>query len=108
MTVAEAINSKRPSVITFATPAFCQTRYCAPVVESVSRVHDTLADEVNFIHIEIYKETNPLVLADEVDEWGLTSEPWTFVLDNQGVVVARFGGPLSPQELTATLDNLLP
>jgi hypothetical protein len=108
MTVAEAMDSGKPTVITFATPAFCQTRYCAPVVESVAEVYETWADRVNFIHLEIYKEFNPLVMADEVEEWKLTSEPWTYVLDNEGVVVARFGGPVSPRELTIALTDLFP
>jgi len=109
MTVAEAVASERPSVIVFSTPAFCQTAVCAPVLRSAETVYDSLAGEVNFIHLEIYKEFNPeLVLADEVAEWRLSSEPWTFVLDDEGRVAARLGGPVSPRELTAALDPLLP
>lgn len=108
MTVAEAMTSGRPTVVTFATPAYCESRMCAPVVDSVEAVYHTLGDKANFIHIEIYKTFDPLVYADEVKEWGLTSEPWTFVLDKDGMVAARFGGPLSPRELTAALTPLLP
>lgn len=108
MTVAEAMASDRPSVIVFATPAFCQTAVCAPVVESVEAVYDEHGEQANFIHLEIYKEFNPsLVLADEVEQWQLNSEPWTFVLDADGRVAARLGGPVSPRELTAVLLPLL-
>lgn len=108
MTVAEALTSNRPSVIVFATPAFCQTAVCAPVVDSVAAAQAELGDQANFIHLEIYKEFNPsLVLADEVEEWRLSSEPWTFVLDTDGRVAARLGGPISPRELTAALEPLL-
>jgi len=108
MTVAEALASERPSVIVFATPAFCQTAVCAPVVDSVQAVHAELGDEANFIHLEIYKEFNPsLILADEVEEWQLSSEPWTFILDTDGHIAARLGGPISPRELTAALEPLL-
>ena len=108
MTVVEAIDSERPSVIVFATPAFCQTAVCAPVVDSVGAVQAELGDQANFIHLEIYKEFNPsLVLADEVEEWGLSSEPWTFIVDRDGRVAARLGGPISPRELTAVLEPLL-
>lgn len=108
MTVAEAMASGRPSVITFATPAFCQTDICAPVVDSVEAVYEEFGEEANFVHIEVYKLFDPLTIADEVTEWGLTSEPWTFVLDEEGAVVARLGGPVSPQEVTAALEPLLP
>lgn len=109
MTIAEAMASGRPSVVTFATPAFCQTDICAPVVDSVKEVFREYGDGANFIHIEVYKAFNPeLVLADEMAAWGFSSEPWTYVLDAEGQVAARFGGPLSPHELAAALVPLLP
>jgi hypothetical protein len=106
MTVAEALVSGRPTVVTFATPAFCESRLCAPVVDSVKAVREDYADRANFIHIEVYKSFNPFEYADEMREWGLLSEPWTFVLDASGRVVERFGGPVSPRELAAALEPL--
>jgi hypothetical protein len=108
MTVAEAMASGRPTVVTFATPAYCTSRLCAPVVHSVEAVYAKLGDEVNFIHLEIFKDFENLDYADEVVEWKLTSEPWTFVLDGDGEIVAKLGGPVSPRELTEVLTPLLP
>lgn len=105
-TIAEAMASGKPSVITFATPGFCQTRYCTPVVDSVSVAKDQFGDAANFIHVEVYKEFSPLVLADEMAEWGLVTEPWTFVLDGDGRIFARLGGPVSPQELADVLEQV--
>ncbi len=105
-TIAQAMASGKPSVITFATPGFCQTRYCTPVVDSLSIAHAELGDAANFIHVEVYKEFNPLILADEMAEWGLITEPWTFVLDEDGTIVARLGGPVSPQELADVLGQV--
>jgi hypothetical protein len=105
-TIAEAMASGKPSVITFATPGFCQTRYCTPVVDSVSVAKDQFGDAANFIHVEVYKAFSPLVLADEMAEWGLVTEPWTFVLDGDGRIAARLGGPVSPQELADELAEL--
>jgi hypothetical protein len=108
MTVAEAMTLGRPAVVSFSTPAFCTSQVCGPVVTTVKEVYHDLAEHVSFIHIEVYKEFEPLVLADEVTQWQLTSEPWTFVLDRDGRVVARLGGPVSPRELQAALLPLLP
>ena len=108
MTVAEALDSGKPTVVTFATPAFCETAICVPVVSSVEEVYRQMGDKVNYIHLEIYKEFNPLVQADEVAEWNLSSEPWTFVLDSEGKIVAALGGPVSPQELMDELAQVLP
>jgi hypothetical protein len=107
MTVAEALKSGKPTVVVFATPAFCSSRLCAPVVNSEKSVYAQYKNSVNFIHIEVYKTFNPLVYADEMDQWHLTSEPWTFVLDRTGKVAARLGGPVSPRELTAVLQTVV-
>ena len=108
LTVADALTSGKPTVVTFATPAFCTSRLCAPVVDSVKAVYADLKDSVNFIHIEVYKDFGPPpVYADEMDEWRLQSEPWTFVMDRAGKVVARLGGPVSPAELRSVLEPLV-
>ncbi len=107
MTIAEALASGRPSVITFATPAFCQTQLCAPTLEAVEEVYAVKGQEANFIHVEIYQDFQTLEVAQAVRDWGLISEPWTFVVDGQGVVTARLAGPVSPTELTEQLEAVL-
>jgi hypothetical protein len=107
MTVADALDSGRPTVVILATPAFCQTQICAPIVKSVEAVYNQFSDQANFIHLEIYKDFQTLETADEVTEWALSSEPWTFVIDADGVIVARLGGPVSPRELIEVLAPLL-
>lgn len=104
MTVADALATGLPTVVTFATPGYCTSQLCAPVVNSVKAAAQEFAGKVNFIHIEVYKTFDPLVYADEMGEWNLTSEPWTFVIDRQGTITARLGGPVSLVELTQTLE----
>ncbi len=107
LTVAEALASGKPSVVVVATPGFCESRLCAPVVDSVKAVYARFKDQVNFIHIEVYQTFDPLVYGPEMDAWHLTSEPWTFVLDRDGKVVHRLGGPVSPEVLSAALAPLV-
>ncbi|MGB1250733.1 MAG: TlpA family protein disulfide reductase [Candidatus Promineifilaceae bacterium] len=107
-TVADALQSGKPSVITFATPAFCATQVCAPVVDTVESVYAEIGEAANFIHLEIYDDFQELTTAAEVAEWGLTSEPWTFVLNAEGEVAARMGGPVSVAEIMEALEPLLP
>ncbi len=107
MTVAEALQSGKPTIVTFATPAFCATQVCAPVVNTVEAAYAEFGDAANFIHLEIYDDFQALTNTPEVAEWGLTSEPWTFVLNADGEVTARLGGPISLAELTGELEPLL-
>jgi hypothetical protein len=109
MTVKEAITSGRPSVVGFITPGLCQTQWCAPVLESVAAVRNETGDEAaNFIHIEVYQDFQTLSVVPQMGEWGLDTEPWVFVLDENGRVTAKFNGPLAPKELTAALADVLP
>jgi hypothetical protein len=107
MTVADALKSGKPTIVVFATPGFCTSKLCAPVVNSVEQVYQAHPTAANYIHLEVYKSFNPLVGADEMDEWHLTSEPWIFILDKSGQVAVRLGGPVSPRELTEHLTPLI-
>jgi hypothetical protein len=107
MTVAEAAASGKPTVVGFVTPGFCQTKWCAPVLESVDAVRAETGDAANFIHIEVYDDFQKLTLVPEMAEWGLETEPWVFVLDAGGRVAAKFSGPLSPRELREALAPLI-
>ena len=107
LTVAEILETSRPAVIAFNTPAFCQTAFCAPVLGSIEGSYEQYNGRVDYLHLEIFKEFDPLVTADEVTEWKLTSEPWTFVLDKEGVIIARLAGPVSPRELAFYINQTL-
>ncbi|MCW5846895.1 MAG: hypothetical protein KIS95_06685 [Anaerolineae bacterium] len=106
LTVADAIATGRPTVVGFLTPAFCQTKWCAPVLNSLEAARASTGDAVNYIHIEVYDDFQKLTVVDEMAEWGLETEPWVFVLDGNGQVVNKFSGPLSPAELLAALESL--
>ncbi len=107
--VAEALAAKVPFVVTFATPQFCTTRTCGPVVDVVGAVRKTFAKTpVRFIHVEIYEDNDPAKGTNRwVDEWKLPSEPFTFVVGADGKVKERFEGTFSVRELTAAVRREL-
>ena len=108
MTIADAVTSGRPSVIVFATPQFCQTAICGPTLE---RIRDMAPDfpDVDFVHVEVFDlelangDPPELVPVPAVVEWGLPTEPWIFVVDRDGIVVGRFEGLVTADEIAATL-----
>jgi hypothetical protein len=107
-TVKEALKAKKPFAVIFATPKFCQTQTCGPMLDIVKGVADDFPD-VTFIHIEPYElpaDPSNLVGVPAALEWGLPSEPWTFLVDGEGEVAAKFEGALSAQELDAELKKL--
>lgn len=108
LTVADAVASGKPTVVGFITPGLCESKWCAPVLNSVATVRDQVGDAANFIHIEVYEDFQTLRYVPEMAAWGLQTEPYIFVLDGSGRVTASLAGPVSPRELRQALDEVLP
>jgi hypothetical protein len=63
---------------------------------------------IRFIHVEIYKDNDPRQGENRwVREWHLPSEPWTFLVDADGRIEAKFEGSLSVRELTQAVRSHL-
>ena len=107
-TVAAAMAAGRPFVVTFATPLYCQTRTCGPVVQVVQSVARKWQGKgIDFMHIEIYKDNDPAKGTNRwVNEWKLHSEPFTFVVDRKGVIRTRLEGAFSAAELDAAVRKI--
>ena len=109
--VAGSLRANAPFVVTFATPKFCASRTCGPVVDVVEEVQRRLDDdEVRFIHVEVYEGNDPAQGFNQwVKEWKLPTEPWTFLVNGKGTIVDRFEGTVSVNELeTAVREKLVP
>ena len=96
--------------MTFATPRYCESRTCGPVVDVVEHARRRFEGSgIRFIHVEIYKDNDPRQGQNQwVRQWRLPSEPWTFLVGRDGRIKAKFEGSLSVRELTASVETLLP
>jgi hypothetical protein len=103
----QALASHRPVVLTFATPAFCRSAVCGPVVDHVESVR-TARDwgDVAWIHVEVFRDQGQQVV-QAVTDWHLPSEPWIFMIGSDGTVVDRLEGPAVPEELPPLVERLL-
>lgn len=107
--IAGSLAARRPFVVTFATPKFCTSRTCGPVVDVVDAVRRQFASSpVRFIHVEVFKDNNPAKGYNRwMKQWGLRSEPWTFLVGRDGRVKAKFEGSVSAAELAAAVRRQL-
>jgi hypothetical protein len=107
--VADSLAAHVPFVLVFATPKFCTSRTCGPVVDVVEAVQRRFGGRgVRFIHVEIYTDNNPAQGQNRwVREWRLPSEPWVFVVGRDGRIDARFEASVSVAELTAAVRKML-
>jgi hypothetical protein len=105
--IADAIRQRRPQVIVFATPKYCTSRICGPVLDVVRTLIPAYGKQVAFVHQEIWQAGGMETISPTVEEWNLRSEPWTFVVDGDGVIRARFEGLTTRRELEAALRQML-
>jgi hypothetical protein len=111
----EALARHEPFVLVFATPALCRSRFCGPALDEIKAV---AKDEpgITFINVEPYKmqvvdgrlqpvldAANALQPNDAVQAFGILSEPWTFVVDRQGIVRGSFEAVISADELRGAI-----
>ena len=111
ISIADAIAQHRPTLVIFASPAFCTSRICGPEVKVVQSLEPAYKDRLTFIHVEVYRDFTPdpskRQLAPAVLEWRLQSEPWIFLIDAKGVIQTRFEGPTATDEVQAAITKLL-
>jgi hypothetical protein len=107
--VAGSLAAHKPFVVTFATPRFCTSRVCGPVVDVVQSVARRFSGSgIRFIHVEVYRDNDPTKGYNRwMKQWGLTSEPWTFLVGSDGRVKAEFEGSVSAAELTRAIHSSL-
>jgi len=107
--IAASLEAHAPFVVTFATPKFCSSRTCGPVVDVVEEVaHRFEGSDVRFIHVEVFEDNDPAKGYNRwMQEWRLPTEPWTFLVDGTGKVVERYEGPVSVNELEQAVHDKL-
>lgn len=115
MTIADALDTGMPLMVAFSTPAYCQTATCGPQLGVIKELKAEYADRMNFLHIEVYDNPHEIegdlsraVISPTAEEWGLPSEPWTFVVDGDGVIRAKFEAFTTRGELVEAVTRVLP
>lgn len=106
-TIADLLGKGRPLVVQFSTPAFCESRFCGPVLEVLLAQVPAYQDRVDFIHIEVWQDFQAQVYRPAVREWNLPTEPYTFFMGSDGTLLARLEAIFSDEELTRVLDQLV-
>jgi hypothetical protein len=107
VSIDQALQEGKPLAVLFATPGFCTSRLCGPSVEVLQSLRDQFGDSARFIHVEIYKDGRPnqnMDLVPAVREWGLTSEPWLFVVGRDGRLIDKFEGNITVDEVRPVIE----
>lgn len=128
-----ALQSGKPTVLYFGTPAFCRTAVCGPGLQALQGLQKTYGDRANFIHVEVYKypfqdsfetinqaaeaasKANRALTLDEFKQgfsdpmvaWNLATEPWLYLVDATGTIAARYEGGITTDEIGPAIEQLI-
>ena len=112
--IAETLDAGRALVVVFASPAFCTNALCGPQVELLGELSAIYGELADFTHVDLYE--NPHEIQGDLDrarrtpileQWGLETDEWTFIVDRQGDVAARFEAYVTRAELEAAIVAIL-
>jgi hypothetical protein len=99
---------KEPIVLLFATPEFCQSRVCGPVVDVAEQAKREYGDKATFIHMEIYNGNDPENgVRPQVRAFHLPSEPYLFTIDRNGIVRDAVEGAFGLELIHEAVDEAI-
>lgn len=100
----EVLGKGKPVVLLVATPAYCQTAICGPMLDLL------LANRksgITYIHNEVWKTDKLDVPAPLLDTYGIDYEPVMFVANGAGRVTARLDVIWDVDDLNAAVATAL-
>jgi hypothetical protein len=99
---------KEPVVLLFATPQYCQSRVCGPVVDVAEQAKHEYGDKAAFIHMEIYNDNDPgKGVRPQVRAFHLPSEPYLLTIDRRGVVRDAIEGAFGLDLMHEAIDKAI-
>jgi hypothetical protein len=108
--VDESLAAGRPVLIGIATPVYCVSLVCGPLTDHLVDVAERFGDRADFVHIEVWEDFEQQRLNPAAAVWIQTAsggnEPWVFLVDGTGTVIARWDNVIDPAELEAALSAL--
>jgi len=106
-TIADGLARHQAMILYFGEPGRCVSRTCGPTVQLLQQLAPQYPGRLLIEHIEVHDPApgeafNPVYVG-----FGLTSEPWVYFVNAQGVVSDRFEGPVSIEQLRDAAEGTL-
>lgn len=111
-TIADAVAAQHPSLVVFATPVYCVSKFCGPITDMVEGLEKKYGDRADFIHIEIWNNFQRQAINKAAADWlyqdrtGDLLEPWVFLIGADGVIVERWDNVATEEEIEPLLQDL--
>ncbi len=110
----DALDARKPVAFLMATPAYCQTAICGPVLDVLVSQHAEFGDRVQMIHAEVYADgkkaaadIDKATLSPALRAYHLPFEPSLFLSHADGTIAARLDTTFDRAELRTALRSLV-
>jgi hypothetical protein len=103
--LADAKTAGKPAVVLFTSAKNCTDPACAATLEQFKTAQRNMGGQAVFVQVETHDMEDPAQQSQAAKTWGLTSEPWTFVLSKRGFISARVQGEVTATELQLLLER---
>jgi hypothetical protein len=109
----DALAAGEPFLLGFVTPAFCTSAQCGPTIDVIK---DAVKEApIRTVVVEPYElswdgvrlqpvlENGSFVPVEAARAYGIPTEPWLFLVDDEGRVAASYEAVVGPDELVAAI-----
>ena len=110
VSVADAIGAGKPTIVVISTPAYCTSRFCGPITDSVAELARRYNGQAAFVHLEIWSDFDNKTLNEAVRDWIFppgaddVREPWVFIIGRDGRIRDRFDNVTTDTELDTAVQ----
>jgi hypothetical protein len=110
-TIADAIADGRPVLAVFSTPVYCVSQFCGPITDMISELEAEYGERAAFVHVEVWHDFAAQEINEAAADWLLTpdgdlTEPWVFLIGEDGRIRARWDNVATRQEIEPWLKRL--
>ncbi len=95
----EALAMHKPIVLEFATPGHCTV--CDGQLQRLKALMDTYQGQILFVHMDQYENPEAFIA------YQVKGDPWTFVIDEQGIVRFQRPGSMLYGEFEMAIQDVL-
>ena len=107
VTLTDALNEAKPVAFLVATPAYCQTAACGPVLDVLLGQESEFGGKVRMVHAEVYTDASLANTTQAVQDYHLTFEPVLYLAGPDGVIHTRLDSIFDTNELRDALNALV-
>ncbi len=107
VTLTDALEEGKPVAFLIATPAYCQTAACGPVLDVLLGQQSEFGDRVQMVHAEVYTDSTLANTTEAVQDYRLSFEPVLYLAGADGVIQTRLDSIFDETELRGALSALV-